>query len=120
MRKISQDQLFREVLESDSVGKPDRQIESRLLYSFMLKNSQTKTRQNSFSSFFSWIFSIQSLGLKTGMVSLVVFLSMLNPQFYSMHDHSGSTDSIIEKRVLLADSTYLNQTIDSLQHDSLN
>ena len=77
---MNQDQLFNRLLKNDQVGEPDKAIEDRLMYSFMLKNSRSKLRQNSFASFFGWAFSAESLGLKTGLVSVVLFFSLMNHQ----------------------------------------
>ena len=78
--KKNQDQLFAQLLCNDRIGEPDNAIEDRLMYSFLLKNSSSKVKQNSFASFFNWLFSAQSLGLKTGLVSLVLFFSVINNQ----------------------------------------
>jgi hypothetical protein len=119
MNRKNQDQIFIEILRNDSVGKPDQSIEDRLMYSFMLKNSRSKVRQNSFSSFFGWIFSVQGLGLKTGLISVVLFFSIFNNQLNFESSGIIGSDSISIQRTLLADSTHLNQPIDSISKDSL-
>lgn len=120
MNKMNQDQLFTELLRNDRVGKPDQAVGDRLMYSFMLKNSRSKLRQNSFSSFFAWIFSTQSLGLKTGLVSLALFFSVINTQLNFESGRIDYSDSLNIKRILVADSTHFNQLVDSLRKDSLN
>jgi hypothetical protein len=120
MNKKNQDQLFTELLRNDAVAKPDHAIEDRLMYSFMLKNSSSKLRQNSFASFLGWIFSAQGLGLKTGLVSVVLFFSVMNSQLNFESGSIGASDSLFVKRVLVADSTHFNQVVDSLRNDSLN
>jgi len=120
MKNMNQDQLFAELLRNDQVGEPDKAIEDRLMYSFLLKNSSSKLKQNSFVNFFGWIFSAQSLGLKTGLVSVVLFLAVMNNQLTTEPGKISGSDSIFSKRVLVADSTNFIQTIDSICTDSLN
>lgn len=120
MNKKNQDQMFAELLKNDRIGEPDRAVENRLMYSFMLKNSRSKIKQNSFSSFFGWIFSAQSLGLKTGLVSVVLFFSVINSQINVESGNIVTNDSLFNKRVLVADSTHFIQVVDSLRTDSLN
>ena len=120
MKKKNQDQMFAQLLCNDRIGEPDNAIEDRLMYSFWLKNSGSKVKQNSFSSFFVWLFSAQSLGLKTGLVSVVLFFSVINNQLTIDSGTIGGNDTVFTKRVLVADSTSFIQTIDSIRTDSLN
>lgn len=120
MNKKNSDQLFTELLRNDQVGEPAKAIEDRLMYSFLLKNCGFKLKQNSFISFFGWIFSAQSLGLKTGLVSVILFFSIVNNQFNFESGTINSSDSLFTKRVLVADSTNFIQTVDSIPTDSLN
>lgn len=120
MNKKNQDQMFAHLLCNDRVGEPDNAIEDRLMYSFLLKNSRSKVRQNSFSNFFGWLFSAQSLGLKTGLVSVVLFFSVINNQLTIDSGTITGNDSVFSKRILVADSTSFIQTIDSIRTDSLN
>ncbi|MDP2889812.1 MAG: hypothetical protein Q8P34_12740 [Bacteroidota bacterium] len=120
MKKKNSDQMFAKLLQNDHVGEPDEAIEDRLMYSFLLKNSGSKLKQNSFVSFFGWIFSAQSLGLKTGLVSLVLFFSVVNNQINIDSGTITGNDSVFSKRILVADSTSFIQSIDSVRTDSLN
>ena len=81
MNKKDNEKLFADLLRNDRVGEPDKAIEDRLMYSFMLKNKDHKLRQNSFSGFGGWLFSLQSLGVKVAFVSVVLFFSVVNSQF---------------------------------------
>jgi len=120
MNKKNPDQLFSHLLQSDQVGTPDRGIEDRLMYSFMLKSGKSKLRQSSFSNFFGWVLSVQSLGLKTGLVSVVLFLSIMNNQLSFDPGKVTLSDSLSIQRVLVADTTNFIQTLDSIKTDSLN
>lgn len=120
MTKKNSDQLFTDLLLNDRIGKPSKAIEDRLMYSFMLKNSRMKTKQNSFGHFFSWLFSSQSLAIKTGLVSVILFVSLMNNQINIGSGTISPSDTIFAKRVLVADSTSFIQSIDSLRTDSLN
>jgi hypothetical protein len=120
MKNMNQDQKFAKLLQNDQVGEPDNAIEDRLMYSFLLKNSRSKVRQNSFFSFFNWLFSAQSLGLKTGLVSVVLFFSVINNQINIDSGTISGNDSVFSKRILVADSTSFIQITDSIRADSLN
>jgi len=120
MTKRNTDQLFTQLLQNDKVGKPDPAIEERLMYSYMLKSGRTKARQNSFASFFGWMFSGKGFGVKMAMVSLVVFLSVFNNPSFFEAGKIGSCDSIVCQRTLVADSAHFIQLVDSLRVDSLN
>jgi hypothetical protein len=120
MNKKNPDQLFTNLLRNDRIGEPSKSIEDRLMYSFLLKSSHLKVKQNSFASFIGWIFSVQSLGLKTGLVSVILFVSILNNHLNIDSGTISGSDTIFAKRVLVADSTSLIQSIDSLRTDSLN
>jgi len=113
-------QLLSKALRNDRIGEPDKAIEDRLMYTFLLKNSRGRVRQNSFSSFAGWLFSGQSFALKTVMVSMVVFFSIFNSQFIFDSGKISSSDSISSQRVLVADSAHFIQLVDSLRVDSLN
>lgn len=120
MKNNKHDKLFAQLLQNDQVGSPNQVVEDRLMYSFLLKSGTKKQKQNSFSSFLVWLFSMQSLGLKTGLVSVVLFFSVMNNQFTFESSKINGPDSISNQRILLADSTHFIQTVDSLRKDSLN
>jgi len=120
MNNINQDQLFARLLQNDHIGEPDKAIKDRLMYSFLLKNSGSKLKQNSFAYFFGWLFSAESLGLKTGLVSVILFFSMMNNQISLESGKISGNDSLFTKRVLVVDTANFIQTIDSLRNDSLN
>ncbi len=119
MNKNSE-QLISKALRNDRIGEPDKAVEDRLMYAFLLKNSKTRVRQNSFSSFAGWLFSVQSFALKTVMVSMVLFFSIFDNQFTFDSGKIGASDSISSQRFLVADSAHFIQLVDSLRVDSLN
>jgi hypothetical protein len=114
------DQMFSKALRNDRIGEPDKDIENRLMYAFLLKGNRAKVRQNSFSSFAGWLFSGQSFALKTVMVSMVLFFSIFNSQFTFDSGKVGADDPISSQRILVADSAHFIQLVDSLRVDSLN
>ena len=120
MSKKNSDELISGLLRNDHAGEPDKSIEDRLMYSFLLKSRNAKVRQNSFASFAGWLFSSQGLGLKTGLVSVVLFFSVMNNQFTFDSGKVCGNDSIVSQRILIADSAHFIQPIDSLRNDSLN
>jgi len=119
MNKKNHEQLLSDLLRNDHVGEPDKTIEDRLMYSFLLQNSRSKVKQNSFGNFFGWIFSAQGLGLKIGLVTLVLFFSVFNNQFTFEPAKVIGNDSISNQRILLADSAHIIQNVDSVRKDSL-
>lgn len=120
MTKKNPDQLFADLLKNDSVGQPDRAIEDRLMYSFLLKSGKSTVRQNSFASFFGWMFSAQGVGVKIATISMVVFFSVIHTQNFFESGGISSGDSISHERSLVADSAHFIQFVDSLRVDSLN
>lgn len=120
MNKRNPDQFFSQLLQNDQVGTPDTGIEDRLMYSYLLKSRVSKLRQNSFSSMFRWFFSFQNLWLKTGLVSLFLFFSVMNNQLLLTPGAITGSDSLYSQRALLADTTHLIQPLDSIRTDSLN
>lgn len=120
MKNKNMDQFLSHLIRKDHVGHPDKGIEERLMYSFMLKNSRSRVKQNSFASFFGWAFSAESLGLKTGLVSAILFFSVMNYQINIESGQITSNDSLFTKRILVADSTSFMQNLDSIHTDSLN
>lgn len=119
MNKRNQEQILAGLLRADKVGEPDKAIEDRLMYSYLLKNGKSKVRQNSLSGFLGWIFSFQGLGLKTGLVSVVLFFSLMNNQFTFEPSGISGIDSTSNQRILLADTAHFIQTVDSIRKDSL-
>jgi hypothetical protein len=120
MKKMNMNQFLSHLIVKDHVGQPDKAIEDRLMYSYMLKNSRSRIRQNSFAGFFAWAFSAESLGLKTGLISAILFFSVMNYQINIDGGKISSNDSLFTKRVLVADSTNFIQNLDSIHADSLN
>lgn len=120
MKKIKMEQFLSRLIRKDHVGQPDKAVEDRLMYSYLLKNSRSRVRQNSFASFFGWAFSAENLGLKTGLVSAILFFSVMNYQINIESGKITTSDSLFNKRVLVADSTSIIQNLDSIHTDSLN
>jgi hypothetical protein len=120
MNSKDSDKIFARLLKEDHIGEPDQAIEQRLMYSFLLKYSVSKTRQNSFASFFGWLFSAQSIGLKTGLSAIILTFSVMNSHISFESAKIGVNDSLFTKRVLMADSIRLIQSIDSIHINELN
>jgi hypothetical protein len=64
--------------------------------------------------------SAESIGLKTGLVSVILFFSVMNNQINIESGKITGNDSLFTKRVLVADTTNFIQSIDSIRTDSLN
>lgn len=120
MNKKNNEKRIAELLRNDRVGEPDKAVEDRLMYSFMLKNANHRLRQNSFSGFAGWLFSARSLGLKVALVSVVLFFSVVNSQFIFNPSKVNLGDSISNQRILFTDTAHFTQNVDSIPGDSLN
>ena len=71
-----------ELFKNDELStKPDSAIKSRLDYTFLLKESQSKIRQNSFTGLFTWFFSIKNLPVKAALFSVVMLFSVFRNNF---------------------------------------
>ena len=120
MNKNNFDKLFNRLLLDDRIGKPDEAIEHRLIYAFFLKSGFSKLRQNSFAGFWEWLFSLQGIGLKTGLAGVLLFISLMGNQISPDPEKTSISDSLTTKRVLLADSTRFIQNMDSIYTVNLN
>ena len=110
--KINENQL-KKLLRNDPVGEPDFRVEDLLSYAYMLKSSQFKTRQNSFSGFFGWAFSVKSLGIKTVVASLLLVFVMLRPQIGLDNAPGVSLDTAQVNQVLVVDSVFFQSNTGS-------
>lgn len=73
--------LFRRSITTDNPDiKPNKGIEERLNYHFLLKQPRQRVHTNSFTGMFFWLFSLKSLGFKASLVSacLLYFLFIGN------------------------------------------
>lgn len=120
MNNKNSDKIFARLLQEDHIGEPDYAIEQRLMYSFLLKHSGSRMRQNSFASFFGWLFSAQSFGLKTGLSAIILTFSVMNSHMSFESAKIGCNDSLFTKRVLVTDSIRLIQSLDSIHINELN
>lgn len=120
MKKKNNEKLLAELLRNDRVGEPDKAIEDRLMYSFMLKNAGHKLHQNSMAGFAAWLFSARSFGLKVALVSVVLFFSVVNSQFIFNPSKANLSDTISNQRALFTDTAHFIQNVDSIRSDSLN
>jgi hypothetical protein len=113
---MNEEQIKR-LIRNDSVGEPDFRVEDLLNYAFMLKSAQFKTRQNSFSGFFGWIFSMKSLGMKAAVASVLLAFVMLKPDI-DMNSGAGPVLDSVRVNVLVVDSTFF-QTNTGVANDSV-
>jgi hypothetical protein len=119
MKDRNHDQIISELLLNDHIGEPDKAIEQRLMYAFMLRNNRSVMRQNSFSGFFSWLFSAQSIGMKTAFISFILFFTVVSSQFNFDQSVSNGNDTLISNRVFVCDSTMFMLSNDSILKESL-
>jgi len=77
--KFSQNEsILRNVLLSDAPAiKPDKAIEERLAYHFLLSHPIRRISMNSFAGMFNWIFSLRNFGFKAGLASAMLSYMLL-------------------------------------------
>lgn len=90
------DKYLSEQFKNDElICKPDPAIKSRLDYTFLLKESQSKIRQNSFTGLFSWFFSLKNIPVKAALLSVVLFISVFNFQQKTGNFNTPTIDSTL-------------------------
>jgi hypothetical protein len=127
--KMSDSQL-NELFQNDELHcSPDPAVKSRLDYTFMLKESQGKIRQNSFTGMFSWMFSwmfsVKNIPVAATLFVAVLLFSVFNSQqkagkfivpgtdTASIHIMPLNIDSIIDQS--LADDTVVSRDLSSVK-----
>jgi len=105
------DHLFRKIISGDNPGiKPNKAIEGRLNYYFLLKQPRRKVHMNSFGDMFIWLLSMKSFGIKASLASicLLYFLFMgninNNNQRSNISDTSQISTAVIDTFSLTKDS----------------
>lgn len=94
MKNKLTDKYLSELFDNDELNcKPDPAIKSRLDYTFMLKESQNKIRQNSFAGMFAWIFSVKNIPSKAALISIALLFSLFNFQQKTGNFVSPAVDS---------------------------
>lgn len=96
---------LKELIQKDAIGQPDNKVADRLNYAFMLKSSQLKVRQNSFTGFFGWFFSLKGMGVKTAIAAVLLAFVMLKPQMSMTPGTISPLDSLSINQSSVVDST---------------
>ncbi len=109
---------FKKLIIQDQVGNPSPEVKTRLDNAFMLKSANYTIRQNSFSGFFSWIFSLKAIGLKTALASLFVAFFMFNQDVNIAPSNPSTHDTTSVNHIIKIDSS-LFQTNTSIASDSV-
>lgn len=101
---------LKELIKNDSIGSPSPRVEDRINYAFVLKSSRLKIRQNSFSGFFGWFFSMQGMGVKTALAAVLLAFVMLKPQMNLAPGSVSPLDSLSVNQSSVIDSTLFQST----------
>ena len=99
--------LFRKSILKDNPDiEPDKAIEGRLNYYFLMKKSSHKVHSNSFAGVLIWLFSMKALGLKAGFatVCLAYFLFLGNINTKTVHQQYSDTCQL---NTLAVDTNYM-------------
>lgn len=97
------------IIRQDVIGSPDPQVINRLNYAFMIKSVQCKPRQNSFSGFLGWTFSLKGFGLKTAVATVLLAFVMIGPKLNTSSDAQLLIDSTYVQQSFVLDSTLFKQ-----------
>lgn len=94
MKNELTDNYLSELFRNDELDcKPDASVKNRLDYFFMLKESRSNIRQNSFTGLFGWFFSLKGIPAKAALVSVILFFSVFNFQQKTGNTNIPSADS---------------------------
>ena len=104
------DIILKQLIRQDFAGHPDPVTEQRLQQAFMLKSVTYKTRQNSFSGFFNWLFAPRQIIAKMAFAVVVAGFLFIKPGLNPARHLPVVSDSarIDQSRVL--DSAFLQKS----------
>lgn len=108
MKTIDGEKYFPEIIQNDMPRlEPDPAIEKRLNYVLCLKADNRHVSENSFLSLIGGFFSLHNLGIKAGIITGLLLITLL---FNKIPERGGYH---IRTRPLLADSSYCDTLVDS-------
>jgi hypothetical protein len=106
MKTMDSEKIFLEILRDDMPELvPDPAIERRLDYVLSLKANNKHVSENSFFSLITGFFSINHLGIKAGIITGLLMMTLL---FNKIPDRAGYH---IRTSPLLADSSYCDTLV---------
>ena len=109
---------LKQLINSDQIGKPDNGIKQRLDQAFILRSASYPVRQNSFFGFFTWIFSLKAIGLKTAVASLFVAFFLFNDDVNITPSGQTTLDTTSVNQIIEIDSS-LFQSTTNIANDSV-
>lgn len=108
MKTTDGEKYFSEIIQNDMPGLiPDPAIEKRLDHVLSLKVKSGHVSENSFLSFIGSFFSVSHLGIKAGIITGLLLITLL---FNKMPERGGYH---VRTSPLLADSSYCDTLVDS-------
>ena len=118
------DSLLNDLFKNDALHcSPDPAVKSRLDYTFMLKESQGKIRQNSFTGLFAWFFSVKNIPVAATLFMAVLLLSIFNFQQKAGNFAIPGTDTASIQMMPLNIDSIIDQPLDDdtvVSHDLSN
>lgn len=107
MKTMDGEKYFSKIIQNDMPElEPDPAVERRLDYVLSLKTSNKHVSENSFFSLITGFFSINHLGIKAGIITGLLLISLL---FNQIPDRGGYH---VRTSPLLADSSYCDTLVD--------
>ncbi|MEL7587910.1 MAG: hypothetical protein AAGU19_14475 [Prolixibacteraceae bacterium] len=73
------DKILKKLIAQDFAGVPDPETELRLQRAFILRSAGYKTRQNSFSGFFGWLFTPRQVFAKMAFAVIITAFFFIRP-----------------------------------------
>ena len=109
---------LKRLINTDQVGKPDNGVKQRLDQAFMLRSAGYPVKQNSFFGFFTWIFSLKAIGMKTAIASLFVAFFLFNHDVNITPAGQTTLDTTSVNQIIEIDSS-LFQPATNVANDSV-
>lgn len=112
------DKTFKQLIQQDFVGLPDPATEQKLQQAFMLKSASCKTRQNSFSGFFNWLFAPKQIFVKMAFAVIIAAFFFIRPGLNTSQHLPVVIDSTGMDQSRAQDSAFL-QIPNNVNNDSV-
>ncbi len=112
------DKLLKQILQKDFIGTPDPDTELRLQQAFLLKSATYRTRQNSFSGFFGWLFAPRQIAVKMAFAAVIAAFFLIRPGLDTSQHMPAVNDSTGVDQSRVQDSAFLHLP-DNAENDSV-
>ncbi len=98
---------LKQIIQTDQISGPAPDVKQRLDHAFMARSASYPVRQNSFSGLFTWLFSLQGLGVKTTIAAFCLGFFLMNNNFDISSGTTFPLDSIHVSQSIEIDSSLI-------------